>query len=122
MYKVAGADMTNFLAHLLHREGYPFSTPSDLLAVQEIKETLCYVCSNYDAEVQACANKRSYEREYFLPDGSTVALTVNRFLVPEGMFTPSKFTLPSGNQPLQPQANPTSPEATSEGDFLSTLV
>ena len=42
-----------------------FSTPTELEQVREVKENLCYVALDYEAE---CAKKEEFA-EYKLPDG-----------------------------------------------------
>jgi len=83
---IAGRDVTDQLALLLRRAGHIFHTSADREAVRQIKETECYLAMNPAKE--ECA-----ERQYKLPDGTSVALGAERFRAPEILFNPSMVGL-----------------------------
>lgn len=47
----SGAELTSYLRDLLEVRGYSFTTPYERDIVQSIKENLCYVSEDYQAEL-----------------------------------------------------------------------
>eukprot|EP01083_Nonionella_stella_P085264 236355_1 len=82
---VAGSDVTTHLMKLLCNNGYSFTTKEDMQTVQDIKERLCYVAKDYDAEWNAMHDSKQYE----LPDGTMISVGKERFEAPECLFVPS---------------------------------
>ena len=87
--ELGGADVTDHLVTLLREKGLPFSSVQDRQAAERIKETLCYSCLDYDAELKNTRISRKYERSCALPDGSEITLVDDRFSGPEVLFNPS---------------------------------
>ena len=112
---VGGRDVTNYLARLLmHYRGISLTTTAEKEIVRDIKEKLCYVSLDPEAELAAITGETERVKEYYvgappgtatseaapaavpkpepatytLPDGSTVTLLEERFLAPEVLFTP----------------------------------
>jgi hypothetical protein len=44
----SGKDQTEFLRQLLREKGVVLQTPAEFDVLREIKESLCYVVSDYD--------------------------------------------------------------------------
>ena len=106
---IGGRDITTYLARLLmHHRGVALTTTAEKEIVRDIKETLCYVSLDPEAELAAIYGESERVKEYFagappagaeeaakpqaaeytLPDGSTVTLLEERFLAPEVLFAP----------------------------------
>mmetsp|Transcript_39244 Transcript_39244/g.108094 ORF Transcript_39244/g.108094 Transcript_39244/m.108094 type:complete len:391 (+) Transcript_39244:47-1219(+) len=85
---IAGRDLTENMASLLNRERGGSSALS-LDVANDIKETLCYVAADYDAELRNASDDTSIDRTYTLEDGGVVTLGNERFRCPEILFRPS---------------------------------
>ncbi len=107
---IGGRDITNYLSRLImHHRGVALTTTAEKEIVRDIKEKLCYVSLNPEAELAAIYGEAERVREYYagappggpaelpkpepaeytLPDGSSVTLLEERFLAPEVLFTPA---------------------------------
>jgi actin len=86
-----GNDITWALADRLRGEGYAVSTEADFDNLNADKEatSMCYVARDYKAEVdkfrQLTAARRA-TAPFTLPDGHTVHVADQRFLLPEMLF------------------------------------
>lgn len=81
---LGGSDLTDYLGKLLLRRGCSFSTTSERQIVRDIKETLCYVATDYEQQLTA----KSLGKEYKLPDGQTVTISEERVRCAEALFKP----------------------------------
>lgn len=86
---IAGRHITSHLVELLQRRGYSLNPASDLQAVAEMKEKLCYVARDYKKEVQLAQETVCLSKEYTLPDGRVIRVGAERFTAPEALFSPS---------------------------------
>ena len=66
--------------------GYSFNRTADFETVREIKEKLCYVAYDLEAERQLARNTTTCIAKYSLPDGSTIKIGRERFEAPEALF------------------------------------
>jgi len=101
---LAGRDLTKHLATLLTERGISLQTSAELQIVRTIKESVCYVALDFDAEMDGLESKAKKMRtsettscgevSFEMPDGSMIAVGTERFRCPEALFKPSLI----GNQ------------------------
>ena len=113
--KIGGDDITNHMIRFMNNDGYTFKSKKDAQIVQNIKETLGYVATDFEEECNyiqfqkikdefLCAessdnctspstteflNKNQVKAEYKLPDGQVIKVNDVRFKSPEIMFNPN---------------------------------
>lgn len=80
----SGADINNYLMKLLNEKGYSFSTALEYEIVRDIKEKLCYVPLDLDAEMKK--SDKEIEKLYELPDGQVIIIGKERFKTIEPFF------------------------------------
>jgi actin-related protein len=93
---IAGRDLTEYLAKILQERGSVFKTSAEKEIVRDIKEKLCYVALDYDKELEESTKSNEVEKQYELPDGSTITVGNERFRCPEVLFQPSFIGSESG--------------------------
>ncbi|GAB9473851.1 hypothetical protein Gpo141_00010997 [Globisporangium polare] len=86
---VAGRHITQYLIKLLLLRGYAFNRTADFETVRQIKEKLCYVAFDPQAERKLANETTVLEEQYVLPDGRNIRLERERFEAPEALFNPS---------------------------------
>ena len=68
--------------------GYAFNSSADFELVREIKEKMCYVSINLEKERQLARDTTVLDKEYKLPDGTTIIIGRERFEAPEILNNP----------------------------------
>jgi len=88
--RVAGRDLTEWMAGLLRKKGYTFQDtfyPGRKI-VRDIKEKLCYVAVDYGNEMKKARGSAGLAKDYTLPDGNVIQVNTARFNCPEAFFKP----------------------------------
>jgi len=74
---------------ILAERGNTFSTTAEREIIRDVKEKLCYVSMDFDADMIAAKQTAGMEKEYELPDGNVITLGNEMFRCPEVLFQPS---------------------------------
>merc|ERR1712038_1948605 len=90
---LAGRDLTTYMQRILKERGLVLEGSSGLEIVREIKETLCYVALDFEAEMANAEMASDLEKNFELPDGTVVQVGSERFRTPEALFQPSLLGL-----------------------------
>jgi len=85
--------VTEYLIKLLMLRGYSFNSTADFELVREIKEDLCYVSINVKKERAMAKDTTVLDKEYKLPDGTTIIVGRERFEAPEILMNPGLLEL-----------------------------
>jgi actin-related protein len=86
---VSGRELTRYLGKLLAEEGHALTRSADREILRDIKEKLCYVAVDFDAEQKKAASGSALEKDYASPDGGVIPIGRARFMTAEVLFKPS---------------------------------
>lgn len=73
--------------------GYNLSTSAEREIARDIKEKLCYVAFDFEAEMEKASRSSVLEMDYEMPDGQIIVLGNERFRCPEALFSPELLGL-----------------------------
>jgi len=73
---------------LLNEVGLNFSSSAEAETIREIKEKLCYVALDYEAE-KAAYDSQPKNSPFELPDGQVIQVGSQKFRCPEALFKPA---------------------------------
>lgn len=86
---LAGRDLTTWMQKILKDNNYNFDTSAEKEIVRDMKEKVCFVSEDYEADLKKAASGNELETTYTLPDGQICTFSVQRFKCPEYLFQPS---------------------------------
>eukprot|EP00976_Prorocentrum_cordatum_P105290 1194216-Prorocentrum_minimum.AAC.1 len=93
---VAGRHVTTYMVDLLLRRGYAFNRTADFRTVQDMKEELCFVSSDYKHDLKLAQETTHFVKSYTLPDGRVIKVGAERFMAPEALFRPDLVDVDGG--------------------------
>jgi actin len=87
---IAGRAITDHMCNLLTADGIgeQGGVSAWKQIVRSIKEKLCFVSLDYEADSAKSANSSEMQKNYELPDGQTISINAPRFSAPEALFRP----------------------------------
>ncbi|MFX0037417.1 MAG: hypothetical protein ACFE9I_17480 [Candidatus Hermodarchaeota archaeon] len=83
---IGGRVLTRYMEQTLESIGWSVDSSIRRELVRVLKEKACFVSLDYKEDLK---RSEQYEKEYSLPDGSTISLNKERFIVPELIFNPT---------------------------------
>lgn len=83
---IGGRVLTRYMEQTLESLGWAVDSSIRRELVRVLKEKACFVSLDYKEDLK---RSEQYEKDYSLPDGSTISLNKERFMVPELLFNPS---------------------------------
>merc|ERR1711998_250786 len=83
---LAGRDLTDYICKILTESKITLHTSAERMSAMKIKEELCYVAEDYDAEM---ADFQDKTKKFEMPDGTSVEVHAQQIRCPELMFKPA---------------------------------
>merc|ERR1711967_124966 len=83
---LAGRDLTEWMCKILMDSKITLTTSAEKETAKKMKEELCYVAEDYDAEM---ADFQDKTKKFEMPDGTSVEVHAQQIRCPELMFKPA---------------------------------
>lgn len=83
---LAGRDLTDYLLKILQENDINLSTPSEIDCAQAMKEQVCRVAIDFEAEMKMFDD--NHFKDFQLPDGHTIGIGNQLIRAPELLFNP----------------------------------
>lgn len=93
---IGGRYLTRYMEKLLGSIGFSVDSSIRRELVRVLKEKASFVSLDYKQDLK---RSEEYSKQYSLPDGSTITLSKERFLLPEALFDPSLIKLECASVP-----------------------
>jgi actin-related protein 2 len=90
-HNLAGRHVTDHFMKLLASQGHALNSTADFETLREMKQKLCYVALDLEAEKKLARETTLVDRQYTLPDSRVIRVGAERFLGPELLFSPHLF-------------------------------
>jgi actin-related protein len=88
--EIAGRILTEYMQRLLLKNGESLTSSAELEIVRDIKEKLCYVAENYEAQHKAAQTSSDEDKAYVMPDKRVITIPATvRMTCPELLFKPT---------------------------------
>ena len=88
---IAGRAITDHMVNLLNAENISETSSGQSAWRQicgKIKEEVCYISQDFEAEKAKAAESSAVQKQYQLPDGQMITVNSARFSAPEALFNP----------------------------------
>ena len=85
---LGGTDLSEYLMKIVVSRGYSFTTRAEQEQLHKIRERLCYVARDFEAEMSTSASSSDLEMSYELEDGNVACFGNERFRTTEVLFQP----------------------------------
>jgi actin-related protein len=87
---IAGRAITSHMVNILTLDGISETGGKSAWAqiVRKMKEDLCFVSLDIEADKQKASSSSEIQKAYELPDGQTINVNAPRFMGPEALFNP----------------------------------
>ena len=90
---LGGEEITQYLKQNLADELGKYGSSGQQAVLRDVKERLCYVAQDFDAEMTVAAQSSFVGETYVLPDESQITLKSDLFKGPEALFQPALIGL-----------------------------
>jgi actin-related protein len=87
---VGGRSLSRYMENTLVSLGFAVDSSIRRDLVRVLKEKACFVSLDYNEDLKRA---EQHEKEYSLPDGATIKLSKERFMLPEILFNPAMANL-----------------------------
>jgi actin-related protein len=94
--EIGGRILNRFMEKLLTSVGFATDSSIRRELVRVLKEKACFVSLDYKEDLR---RYEEYSKQYSLPDGTTISLSKERFMLPEALFDPSLVNLEHSSLP-----------------------